>query len=91
MSDKIKSLFGTPKPSVPDQPQQQQGLPLNFNIGEVPYVECENCGGTVFHEKMMIKKISKFVTGGQQDSIVPLPVIACASCNHVNELFKPQV
>ena len=88
MSDKIKSLFGNNEP----QPQaQQQGLPLDFNISEVPFIECENCNGTVFHERMMLKKISKFVTGGQQDSVVPFPVIACASCNHVNELFKPRV
>jgi DNA-directed RNA polymerase subunit RPC12/RpoP len=89
MSDKIKSLFGSGEEST-NQPKQQS-LPPNFNIAEAPYVECEQCGGKVFHEKMMIKKISKFVTGGLHDSIVPLPVIACAECNHVNELFKPQV
>jgi DNA-directed RNA polymerase subunit RPC12/RpoP len=90
MSDKIKSLFGQPNESTPQTPSQ--GTPLNnFHIQEAPYVECENCGGKVFHERMMIKKISKFITGGQHDSIVPFPVIACSSCNHVNELFKPQI
>jgi hypothetical protein len=64
---------------------------LNINLSEAPYVECESCGGTVFEEKMMIKKISKFMTGGTQDSIVPLPIIACAKCGNVNEIFKPKV
>jgi hypothetical protein len=90
MSDKIKSLFGSERSEPAAQPKQA-GLPLDFNIAEAPYIECENCGGKVFHERMMIKKISKFVTGGQHDSIVPFPVISCASCNHVNEMFKPQV
>jgi hypothetical protein len=64
---------------------------LNVNISDAPYIECEACGGKIFEEKMMIKKISKFMTGSEQDSIVPLPVIACSACGNVNELFKPKV
>lgn len=63
----------------------------NINLSEAPYIECEGCSGIVFEEKMMIKKVSKFMTGDAQDSIVPLPVIACSKCGHVNELFKPRV
>jgi predicted nucleic acid-binding Zn ribbon protein len=64
---------------------------LNINLADAPYMECEECQGKVFEEKMMIKKVSKFMTGSDQDSIVPIPVIACAKCGHVNELFKPKV
>lgn len=64
---------------------------LNINLADAPYLECEECQCQVFEEKMMIKKVSKFMTGGAQDSIVPLQVIACAKCGHVNELFKPKV
>ena len=65
--------------------------PLNVNLADAPYLECEECKSTLFEEKMMIKKVSKFMTGAEQDSIVPIPVIACAKCGHVNELFKPRV
>ena len=41
--------------------------------------------------KLMIKKVSRFMTGSDQDSIVPIPVIVCSSCGHVNEMFKPKV
>jgi hypothetical protein len=64
---------------------------LNINLSDAPYIECESCAGSVFEEKMMIKKVSKFMTGEAQDSIVPIPVIACAKCGHVNELFRPKV
>jgi uncharacterized Zn finger protein len=64
---------------------------LNINLYDAPYIECESCAGSVFEEKMMIKKVSKFMTGEAQDSIVPIPVIACAKCGHVNELFRPKV
>ena len=72
---------------VPDD----SGMSLNVNLVDAPYIECEACKGTIFEEKMMIKKISKFLTGGTQDSIVPLPVIVCTKCGNINELFKPKV
>ncbi len=64
---------------------------INVNLAEAPYIECEECKFTVFEEKMMIKRVSKFMTGSDQDSIVPIPVIACAKCGNVNEMFKPKV
>jgi len=70
---------------TPDQPK------LNINLADAPYIECEACKGQVFEERMMIKRVSKFMTGGAQDSIVPLQIIACSACGHVNELFKPKV
>jgi predicted nucleic acid-binding Zn ribbon protein len=64
---------------------------LNINLADAPYMECEECQGKIFEEKMMIKKVSRFMTGSEQDSIVPIPVIACSKCGHVNEMFKPKV
>jgi hypothetical protein len=69
----------------------EQNPQLNINLAEVPYLECEECQNTTFEEKLMIKKVSKFMTGSNQDSIVPIPVMACAKCGHINELFKPKV
>jgi uncharacterized Zn finger protein len=69
-----------------------QGQPqLNVNLADAPYLECAECGGKVFEEKMMIKKVSKFLTGSDQDSIVPIPVVVCSSCGAVHEMFKPKV
>jgi DNA-directed RNA polymerase subunit RPC12/RpoP len=73
-------------------PIQGGGQPqLNINLADAPYMECEECQGKIFEEKMMIKKVSRFMTGSEQDSIVPIPVIACSKCGHVNEMFKPKV
>jgi len=74
------------------EPIQGGGQPqLNINLADAPYIECEECGGKVFEEKMMIKKISKFLTGSDHDSITPIPVISCTKCGHVNEMFKPKL
>ena len=65
----------------------EQQPQLNINLSEIPYLECEACQNTTFEEKMMIKKVSKFMTGSNQDSIV----MACSKCGNINELFKPKV
>lgn len=68
----------------------QNGIPTHL-LKEADYIKCESCEGTVFEEKLMIKKISKFMTGSDRDSIAPIPVLACSSCNHINEMFKPTI
>ncbi len=73
---------------------QNEGQPKPVTaemLKDADQVTCEKCECDVFEEKMMIKKVSKFLTGSGQDSIAPVPVIACAKCNHVNEMFKPKV
>jgi len=64
---------------------------LNVNIKDSEEVVCDSCGGKIFQEKMMIRKLSKFMTGSDRDSITPIPVIACADCNHINDIFKPNI
>ena len=44
----------------------------------------------VFQEGLMLRKASKFLTGTQQDALIPLPVFSCAKCGHVNEEFLPE-
>ena len=73
-----------------NQVPNQNGIPTNL-LKDAEYVKCESCEGTVFEEKLMIKKISKFMTGSDRDSIAPIPVLACSKCNHINQMFKPAV
>lgn len=62
----------------------------NNHLKEAEDVTCDKCGGKVFLEGMMMKKVSKFLTGSDRDSITPIPVITCAACHHVNEMFIPK-
>ncbi len=66
------------------------GIPANL-LKDAEYIKCEACEVTVFEEKLMIKKISKFITGSDRDSISPISVLACSKFNHINEMFKPTV
>lgn len=69
--------------------QQQAGIPAAM-LKDADDVKCEKCEGLVFEEKMIIKKVSKFMTGSDRDTVTPVPVIVCASCNNINDMFKPK-
>ena len=64
---------------------------LNVNLKDAEDIKCESCDSLVFEEKIMLKKISRFLTGSDRDSISPIPVIVCAKCQHINEMFKPNL
>ena len=66
---------------------QSNSPQVKIDLREQPSVVFEKCGGELFREVTMIKKVSKFLTGSSQDTIVPFPTYCCDSCGHVNEEF----
>ena len=55
-------------------------------------VVCEKCGGMVFSEGLLLRKVSKFIVAnpGNKDSLIPVPLMYCVNCRHVNEEFLPE-
>lgn len=51
-------------------------------------IVCEECGNQTFKEVTYLRRISKILTGSQDDMIVPIPAFACSSCNHINDQFQ---
>jgi hypothetical protein len=81
------------KPSGHANPGGEPGQPqtkVNLNDAEDIMCEAEGCGCKVFEEKIILKKVSKFLTGAAQDQVTPVPVVVCAACNHINEMFIPK-
>jgi len=60
-----------------------------INLQDQPTIKCENCDSIYFREVIYIKKVSKILTGSNEDTIVPFPIYRCDSCGHVNEEFNP--
>mgnify|MGYP003336980942 CR=1 FL=1 len=46
---------------------------MKIDLREQPTVKCEKCESVWFEEVTMIKKVSKLLTGGTEDTIVPFP------------------
>jgi hypothetical protein len=50
-------------------------------------VACEICNSEVLKQVYVIKHISALLTGDSKDTYIPVPIFACNSCNHINEVF----
>lgn len=59
-----------------------------IDLRQQPTVECEGCKSIFFKEVVILKKVSKILTGGSEDTIVPFPTYSCSECGHINEDFK---
>lgn len=49
-------------------------------------IVCE-CGNKIFNESVILKKVSKFITGTPNDTIYPIPVYCCAKCGKIPKEF----
>jgi hypothetical protein len=69
---------------------QQNQMRVSIPIDKTVSVVCEECGNTTFQEALMLRKVSKFLTGDQQDGIMPIATFVCTKCGHVNKEFYPK-
>lgn len=53
-------------------------------------LSCEKCGNKYFTEATMVKKVSALVSPTGKELLVPVPVLSCLDCKHVNDIFLPR-
>ena len=63
---------------------------LNITLDKTTAIACEECGCETFNQVTYLRKASKFLTGTDQDALIPIPSFACSKCGHVNEEFQPK-
>jgi len=66
--------------------EQQQ---LNISLDKTTGISCDKCQNEVFQEVLLLRKVSRFLTGQAQDGVIPVSVFACTKCSHVNNEFLP--
>jgi len=52
---------------------QQQQMNLNVDLKNTTSIETPD-GGVVFQQGVILRKVSKFVVGADEDAILPIPV-----------------
>lgn len=62
---------------------------LNISLDKTTSIVCNKCKHNIFIQGVVLRKASRFLTGTAQDALIPVPVFACAKCQHVNEEFLP--
>ena len=63
---------------------------LNVDIKQTTSVTCEECGGTIFEQALIIRRVSAILTGQGKPGFMPIPVFRCSDCGHVNKDFVPK-
>jgi hypothetical protein len=63
-------------------------LKPKIDLKKQPTVVCEKCDSIYFKEVVLIKIVSKLMTGSSEDTIVPFPSYRCDDCGYVNDDFK---
>jgi hypothetical protein len=60
--------------------EQGQGqLPMNFNLNDAREMLCE-CGNNTFMPGFRFRKVSRLITGGAKDSVLPIEMYLCTQC-----------
>ena len=52
---------------------QQQPPQMNLDLSKTTAIDTPS-GGKIWQQGMIVRKVSKFVVGAQEDAIVPIPV-----------------
>lgn len=55
-------------------------------VYNAPTVVCK-CGSKLFHEAVVLKKVSGLATGTGREELIPIPVYVCDKCGAIPEEF----
>lgn len=62
--------------------QQQEQPQLNIDLQNTQAVKTEN-GSSVFQQGVILRKVSRFVTGTNDDALLPIPVFFDPETNKI--------
>ena len=62
---------------------------MNVSFDQTNPIICEKCEGEVFVPAFLLRKVSALVSPSGKDTVLPLQLFACISCNHINEDMLP--
>lgn len=69
--------------------QQMGGMPMNIKLSEARDLNCE-CGNGVFMDGYRFKKVSRLVTGGAKDAVIPIQLYLCTQCGKALQELLPE-
>ena len=59
-----------------------------IDFSKTTQIKCESCDSSTFKQTLLLRKMSALVSPNGQETIIPMQVFACDSCNHVNKEFS---
>lgn len=67
----------------------QQAQP-KIDLSQAKDMNCKHCKNPYFIQAVMLKKISRFVTGTANDAVLPVDVLLCGNCGKPFEELLPK-
>ena len=63
---------------------------LNIDFSQTTAEVCESCENDTFVQVYQMRKLSPLLSPTGQETMIPIQVIACAKCGHINKGFLPK-
>ena len=74
----------------PNQHQEQQGqMNMNIDLKNTTSIATPS-GGKIFQQGVILRKVSKFVSGTSEDAVMPIPVFFDPDTNKILKSTMPQ-
>jgi len=70
--------------------QQFPQAKINLKLEDLTDITCEECGSKYFKPVMMMKRVSPLVSPTGKEQLMPIQILRCDDCGHVNEVFVPK-
>ena len=64
---------------------------MKIDASDLDDIICEECGGKIFRQASMFKRLSALVSPTGKQQIVPIPVFRCDDCGYINDEFQIKV
>jgi hypothetical protein len=74
---------------APQQLTPQQIEQVSEMLKNAQDIKC-SCGCDMFSQANKIKKVSRLITGEEQDTLLPLPALYCIKCSEELVLDNPE-
>ena len=68
--------------------QQQQQMNMNVDVKNTTKIETPD-GNVVFQQGVLLRKVSKFVVGADEDALMPIPVFFDPTTGKILEATVP--
>ncbi len=63
---------------------------IKIDASDLKDIICSNCGGKIFRQASMFKRLSALVSPTGKEQIVPIPIFRCDDCGNINDEFLPK-
>lgn len=63
---------------------------MKLDLSSAPWMTCE-CGGHVFNNSMMLKRVSSLISPTGKEELVPVEIIVCDSCKKIPGFISSKI